>query len=147
MPKANSFVSRMYADIGSQVKTGQLLVTMEAPELSSQLAGAKSKLKSQEAVFLASRANYLRLYETSQTPGTVAQNDLDLALSKKDSDSAQMEAARSAYDEIADTRNYLEIRAPFDGIISARNVNLGAYVGPSGRAWSYPSSPYRNKSS
>jgi RND family efflux transporter MFP subunit len=136
--KVNSFVSRMYADIGSQVKTGQLLVTMEAPELSSQLAGAKSKLKSQEAVFLASRANYLRLYETSQTPGTVAQNDLDLALSKKDSDSAQLEAARSAYDEIADTRNYLEIRAPFDGIISARNVNLGAYVGPSGKGSELP---------
>ena len=87
--KVNSFVSKMYVDIGSEVKQGQLLVTMEAPELSSQLAGAKSRLKSQEAVFLASRANYQRLFETSQTPGTVAQNDLDQALSKKDSDSAQ----------------------------------------------------------
>jgi membrane fusion protein, multidrug efflux system len=136
--KENSFVSKLYVDIGSEVKTGQLLVTMEAPELSSQLAGAQSRLKAQEAIFLASKANYNRLYETSETPGTVAQNDLDQALSKKDSDSAQLEAARSAYEEIADTRNYLEIRAPFDGVISARNVNLGAYVGPSGKGSELP---------
>ena len=44
-----------------------------------------------------------------------------------------MEAARSAYEEIADTRNYLEIRAPFDGIISTRNVNLGGLCWPFGK--------------
>jgi len=136
--KENSFVKKLNADVGSEVSAGQLLATLEAPELSAQLAGADSKLKSLEAVYIASKANYDRLYETSKTPGTISPNDLDQALARKNSDYAQWEAAKSAYKEIADTRNYLEIRAPFNGIISARNVNTGAYVGPSGKGSELP---------
>jgi RND family efflux transporter MFP subunit len=136
--KVTSFVQKLNVDIGSQVSTGQLLAILEAPELNAQLAEAQSRLKSQEAIFLASRANYERLFETSQTPGTVSQNDIDQALAKKNSDSAQLAAANSAYRVIVDTRNYLEIRAPFSGVISSRNVNLGAYVGPSGKGSELP---------
>lgn len=136
--KVNSFVQKLNVDVGSTVNAGQVLATLEAPELSSQLAGAESRLRSQEAVYLASKANYDRLYQTSQTPGTVSQNDLDLALAKQKSDFAQQEAARAAYREISDNRNYLQIRAPFSGVISARNVSAGAYVGPSGRGSEFP---------
>ncbi|MGN7723622.1 efflux RND transporter periplasmic adaptor subunit [Chitinophaga sp. 22620] len=136
--KVNSFVKKLYVDVGSNVSAGQVLATMEAPELSSQLAGAESRLRSQEAVYLASKANYDRLYQTSLTPGTVSQNDLDLALAKQKSDFAQQEAARAAYREVSDTRNYLEIRAPFAGVISSRNVSAGAYVGPSGKGSEMP---------
>jgi membrane fusion protein (multidrug efflux system) len=136
--KVSSFVKKLYVDIGSEVMTGQLLVTMEAPELNSQLAGAESRLGSQEAIYLASKANYDRLYETSQTPGTVSQNDLDQAMAKKNSDLAQLESAKSAYKEIADTKDYLQIRAPFNGVISNRNVNAGAYVGPAGKGSELP---------
>jgi membrane fusion protein, multidrug efflux system len=136
--KVNSFVKNLFVDVGSQVLKGQLLATMEAPEMGSQLAGAESRLKSQEAIYLAGKANYDRLYETSQTPGTVSQNELEQALAKKNSDLAQWEAAKSAYKEIAEIRNYLEIRAPFSGVISARNVNTGAYVGPSGKGSELP---------
>ncbi|QEH39648.1 efflux RND transporter periplasmic adaptor subunit [Chitinophaga sp. XS-30] len=136
--KVNSFVKKLYVDVGSTVKAGQLLATMEAPELNAQLAGAESRLHSQEAVYLASKANYDRLYQTSQTPGTVSRNDLDLAYAKQQSDFAQQESAKAAYREIADTRNYLEIRAPFEGVISSRNVSAGAYVGPSGKGSEFP---------
>ncbi len=125
-------------DVGSEVSAGQLLVTLEAPELSSSLSGAESKLKSQEAIYIASKANYNRLVETSKTPGTISQNDLDQADARQKSDYAQLEAARSAYNEIAETLKYLEIRAPFTGVISARNVNAGAYVGPSGKGSEFP---------
>ncbi|WP_232538841.1 efflux RND transporter periplasmic adaptor subunit [Chitinophaga tropicalis] len=136
--KVNSFVKKLNVDVGSEVSAGTLLATMEAPEISSQLAGAESKLKSQEAVYLASKANYDRLHETSLTPGTVSKNDLDIALARQNSDKAQLDAARAAYREIADTRNYLEIRAPFSGVITARNVSAGAYVGPSGKGSEFP---------
>ncbi len=136
--KVSSFVQKLYVDVGSQVSTGQLLAVMEAPEITSQLAGAESKLKAQEAIYLASKANYDRLYETSQTPGTISQNDLDQAMAKKNSDLAQLDAAKATYKEIAQTRNYLEIRAPFSGIISVRNVNTGAYVGPAGKGSELP---------
>ena len=136
--KENSFVKKLYVDVGSQVNTGQLLAVMEAPELMSSLSGAQSRLKSQEAIYIASKANYDRLLETSKTPGTISQNDLDQADARQKSDLAQLDAARSAYNEIAETLKYLEIRAPFSGVISARNVNTGAYVGPSGKGSEAP---------
>lgn len=136
--KVNSFVKKLYVDVGSQVKAGQLLATMEAPEVNAQLSGAASRLKSQEAIYLASKATYDRLLETSKTPGTVSRNDLDLAYAKQKSDEAQWDAAKAAHREVNDTRNYLEIRAPFSGIITARNVSTGAYVGPSGKGSDLP---------
>ena len=136
--KVSSFVKSLKADIGSEVKKGQLLMTLEAPELTSQLAAAESRLKAQEAVYTASKANYDRLLETSKTPGTISKNDLDQAIAKRNSDQAQLNAAKASYKEVGSIQNYLEIRAPFDGVISARNVNLGAYVGPTGKGSDLP---------
>lgn len=136
--KVSSFVKTLKVDIGSQVTQGQLLMTLEAPETNSQLAAAQSRLKSQEALYMASKANYDRLYETSKTPGTISKNDLDQAIARRNSDLAQFEAAKAAYKEVGAIRDYLEIRAPFTGIITARNVNLGAYVGPAGKGSELP---------
>ncbi|WP_295672407.1 efflux RND transporter periplasmic adaptor subunit [uncultured Mucilaginibacter sp.] len=131
--KVNSYVKKLWVDIGSQVHQGQLLVTLEAPEINSQVAQAESHVKQMEAIYYASKATYDRLYNTSKIPGTVSQNDLEQADAKKNSDLANVEAAKSSYNEMAANLNYLEIRAPFDGVISARNVNTGAYVGPGGK--------------
>ncbi|HVS97706.1 MAG TPA: efflux RND transporter periplasmic adaptor subunit [Puia sp.] len=136
--KVSSFVKKLYVDVGSEVREGQLLATMEAPELESQLASARSKMKSQEAVYIASKSNYDRVVETSKTPGTISQNDIDQADARQKSDMAQWDAAKAAYNEVAATINYLEIRAPFSGVISARNVNPGAYVGPAGKGSDQP---------
>ena len=136
--KVSSFVKKLYVDVGSEVREGQLLATMEAPELASQLASAQSRVKSQEAIYIASKSNYDRLVETSKTPGTISRNDIDQADARQKSDLAQWDAARSAYSEIAETLKYLEIRAPFNGIISTRNANPGAYVGPSGKGSEFP---------
>lgn len=136
--KVSSFIKKLYVDVGSEVKTGQLLAVMEAPEINSQLSASESKLKSQEAIYISSKATYNRLLETSKTPGTVSPNDLDIAFAKQNSDLAQLEADKASYREIADTKNYLEIRAPFSGVISARNVSTGAYVGPAGKGSDLP---------
>jgi membrane fusion protein (multidrug efflux system) len=136
--KITSFVKKLNADVGSQVKKGQLLATMEAPEITSQLSGAQSRLQSLQAIYVASKANYDRLVETSKTPGTISPNDLDIADAKQKSDYAQYLSAKAAYTEITDNRNYLEIRAPFSGVVSARNVSPGAYVGPSGKGSEMP---------
>jgi RND family efflux transporter MFP subunit len=95
-------------------------------------------VKSQEAVYIASKANYDRIIETSKTPGTIGQNDIDQADARQKSDFAQLEANKAAYNEVAETLKYLEVRAPFDGVISLRNVNPGAYVGPSGKGSELP---------
>jgi membrane fusion protein (multidrug efflux system) len=131
--KVNSYVKGLMVDIGSQVHKGQLLATLEAPEINSQLSTANSRIKQQQAVYFASKATYDRLFNTSKTPGTISQNDLEQAEAKKNSDYANLEAVRSAYKESAANMAYLNIRAPFDGVITARNLNLGAYVGPGGK--------------
>lgn len=136
--KVSGFVSELKVDIGSQVTKGQLLIVLEAPEISSQLAAAESRLKSQEAIYIASNSNYNRLLETSKTAGTVSQNDLDQAAAKRNSDMAQWEAAKSAHKEISIMKSYLTIRAPFSGVVTARSVNLGALVGPAGKGSEFP---------
>ncbi|VTP86751.1 efflux RND transporter periplasmic adaptor subunit [Sphingobacterium daejeonense] len=111
---------------------------MDAPELKSQQNAAESRLQSQQALYLASKATYDRLLQTSKTPGTISSNDLEQAYAKQQSDLAQLKAARAASNEVTDTREYLVIRAPFSGIITARNVSAGAIVGPSGKGSELP---------
>jgi membrane fusion protein, multidrug efflux system len=106
---------------------------MEAPEINSRLSEAQSNLKSLQAIYISSKANYNRLLETSKTPGTISPNDLDQALARVNSDKARLEGAQAAHRAVGATRNYLDIRAPFTGVVTARNVNPGAYVGPSGK--------------
>ncbi|MES2487940.1 MAG: efflux RND transporter periplasmic adaptor subunit [Bacteroidota bacterium] len=136
--KVSSFVKELKVDIGSEVKAGQLLMVLEAPEISSQLAAAESRLHSMEAVYMATNATYNRILETSKVEGTISKNDLDIALSRKNSDYAQLQAAKAAYKEVQVIQSYLQIRAPFDGVVSARNINTGAYVGPAGKGSELP---------
>src|SRR5262249_20354060 len=77
--KVTGFVKELNVDIGSKVKTGQVLITLEAPEMAAQLSAAQSRLRSQEATYAASLASYNRLVEVSKTPGTISQNDLEQA--------------------------------------------------------------------
>jgi membrane fusion protein (multidrug efflux system) len=136
--KVSSFVKLLKVDIGTKVKKGQLLIVLEAPEISSQLAAAESRLKSMEAIYATSKSTYNRLYETSKVEGTISKNDLEMASGKKNSDYAQYQAAIAAHKEISIMRGYLEIRAPFDGVVAARNVNLGTFVGPAGKGSDLP---------
>lgn len=136
--KVSSYIKKLLVDVGSEVHEGDLLAVLEAPEINSQLSVAASKLQSQEAIYIASKANYDRLSETSKTPGTISRNDLDQANARQQSDLAQLKAAKSAYREVNDTKAYLQIRAPFDGVITNRNVSAGAYVGPTGKGSDQP---------
>ncbi|MDO8315892.1 MAG: efflux RND transporter periplasmic adaptor subunit [Flavobacterium sp.] len=136
--KVSSFVKELKVDIGSQVKKGQLLIILEAPEISSQLAAAQSRQLSQKAIYTASKSTFDRLFETSKIEGTISKNDLEQAAARKNSDYAQYQASQAAYKEIAIMKSYLVIRAPFDGVISARNVNPGTFVGSSGKGSELP---------
>ena len=105
--KVSSFVKVLKVDIGSKVKKGQLLIVLEAPEISSQLAAAESRLKSMEAIYATSKSTYNRLYETSKVEGTISKNDLEMASGKKNSDYAQYQAAVAGHKEVSIMRGYL----------------------------------------
>lgn len=130
--KVSSYVRTLAVDIGSEVREGQLLADLEAPEISARVAAAESRLKAQEALYTVSNSAYQRLLETSKTPGTVSQIELEQALAKKNADYSLLEAAKAGYNESKIMQSYLQLRAPFAGRVTARNVNIGAYVGQGG---------------
>lgn len=125
-------------DIGSEVKAGELLMVLEAPEISSQLAAARSRVKSLEATYIATKANYDRVLEASKTEGAVSQDALDQITARKHSDLAQLDAARATLEEVKAMERYLELRAPFSGVVTSRSVDVGAFVGPSGKGSALP---------
>lgn len=131
--KVNSFVKDMFVDVGSRVHKGQLLATLEAPELEATLNESASLLHTQEAQYRTSKATYDRMYATSKIPGTISPNELEIARGKMSSDSANLAAAQAKYQESAAMQSYLQVKAPFDGVISTRNMYPGAYAGPAGK--------------
>lgn len=136
--KVNSYVKKLHVDIGSEVTTGQIILVLEAPEIQAQLAAAKSKWKAQEAIYIATKSNYDRMFKANETKGAIAKDALDQITARKLSDQAQLEATKSAYQEIQIMNDYLVIRAPFNGIVAERNVDLGSYVGPMGKGSDKP---------
>jgi membrane fusion protein (multidrug efflux system) len=130
-PKVNSYVKVLHVDIGDKVNKGQLLAELEAPELSSKLNEGYSKYKAAEAVFLNSKGKYNRLLQTNKTIGAVSPYDLDLSKTNVTSDSLGLIAAEANYHSLQELVSYLKIIAPFDGIITERNISPGAFVGPS----------------
>ena len=129
-PKVSGFVKTVPVDRGSIVKKGQVLLTLEAPEIAQQVAAAKLKYTQAEATYITSKDRYRRLLETSKTPGTVSPFDLEAAAAQKQGDSATAQGEYANYQASETMESYLTVRATFDGVITERNVHPGALVGP-----------------
>lgn len=128
--KVNGYIRRILVDIGDNVKQGELLVELEAPELMSQLNAAYSDVQAKEAVFLNSKGKYLRLRQANRTPGAVSPYDLDFTWTAVIADSLSVVASESKYQSVRSLADYLRIPAPFDGVITERALAPGAFVGP-----------------
>lgn len=143
-PKVKGFVRAVRVDRGTYVKKGQILAILDAPEVLSELSQAKAQLLAAEASLSehsnrlrTSSTTYNRIIRTNRTQGAVSLNEIDLAQSRVLSDSSNValakgnvEAARSNLQAKTQLVNYLTIAAPFDGIITERNISPGALVGP-----------------
>jgi membrane fusion protein, multidrug efflux system len=142
--KLPGFVKRVAVDRGSTVRLGQVLVTLEAPEMQAQITEAQSKAQAlglqkaeAEAKLAGAQSTYERLKAASATPGVVAENDVVVA--QKTAEAAQalvrsyvdsIKAAEAQVQSVKDLEQYLTLKAPFAGIITERNVHPGALVGP-----------------
>ena len=127
-PKVNGYVKEVKVDIGSPVKKSQLLMTLEAPELEQSTMQAKEKYARTKADLSIDREHYNRLLEASQTPGAISPLDVSLVKSKMESDSALSNAAKSNWQMQQTMESYLIVTAPFNGVITERNVHPGALV-------------------
>ncbi|HSB13969.1 MAG TPA: efflux RND transporter periplasmic adaptor subunit [Bryobacteraceae bacterium] len=138
--KVSGYVDKVLVDRGSVVKEGDLLVTMSAPEVKAQVAEADAKVKAIEAQMaearariLAAQSTYDRLKQASSTPGAIAGNELVIARETVEAAKAALmaqegarDAARASADTLRELQKYLDIRAPFSGVITERLVHPGA---------------------
>jgi RND family efflux transporter MFP subunit len=129
-PKVNGFVKEMMVDRGSAVHEGQVLMTLEAPEIDQQLQSAQSKLLQAREALNFSRDRYTRLLSAAKTPGAVSELDLVNARSKYQADSAFELSETANVSTVQTLKDYLVIKAPFDGVITERNVHPGSITGP-----------------
>ncbi len=129
-PKVNGFVKEVLVDRGFEVRKGQSLLVMEAPEIEQQLLLAKSKLIQAEAILSTKKERNERLLATAQTPGSVSPFDLESAQNEFLSAQASVKTEDANVAAFKAMTDYMNIRAPFDGIITQRNVHPGAFIGP-----------------
>src|SRR6266851_6800104 len=130
-PKVTSFVDWIGVDRGSVVKTGQLMVRLVAPEIVAQGGESQSKLQEavaqraeSEAKLASEQSTYERLKTASATPGVVAGNDLEVAQKAVEGNRARLnaaeeseKAAKAALQSITEVQGYLQVHAPFDGVV------------------------------
>lgn len=129
--RVQGYVKEILVDIGDKVHKGQTLSIIEAPELQSKSAEFQASLQSARAKYQSSTDLYQRLYKASlaKTPGIVAPVDLVRSRNQELADSAAFESAKKAAQAYKDVAGFLVIQSPFDGIVTARNVDRGALVG------------------
>ncbi len=143
-PRVTGFMDMIRVDRGSRVHKGELIIRLSAPELVAQraqaesaLRAAESQLTSAQAKLTSDKGTYLHMASAAKTPGVVAENDVMVASQTVSADQGQVQsaesnvaAARNALRSVAQLESYLNIYAPFDGIVTTRNLHPGALVGP-----------------
>jgi RND family efflux transporter MFP subunit len=127
--KVSGYVNPIRVDIGDRVKAGELLASLEVPELKDQLEGAMATVRRMEAEHHIAHLNYQRLIEVNHgNPNLVAQQDLDDAESKDMASAAALATAKAEADKFSSLSDYTRVLAPFDGVITKRFVDNGALV-------------------
>jgi membrane fusion protein (multidrug efflux system) len=137
-PKVNGFIKEIYVDRGSEVHQGQVLMTLDAPEIEQQLQAATAKLLQAQEALNASRDRYLRLKMAAKKSGAISEVDMVSAESKFQADSAFFQSERANVNDVQAMKDYLVVKAPFDGVITERNVHPGTLTGPNFRLENKP---------
>jgi membrane fusion protein, multidrug efflux system len=127
--KVGGYVRELRVDIGDHVNRNDILVILDAPEVTADYARAYADLLSAQSVYRTSLDNYSRIMNATKEKGTVSESELERARNQMLADSSAFIAARSEADARSQLKNYLVIKAPFDGVITKRNVDPGTLVG------------------
>ncbi len=127
--KVSGYVSKVNVDFGDKVKAGELLATLEVPELQAELASAQAARQKAEADFTNAHLIYSRLQTVNQEhPNLVAQQELDTALANDLTATAAIAAAKASFEKFQDMVSYTQIVAPFDGVVTHRYADPGTLI-------------------
>jgi RND family efflux transporter MFP subunit len=127
--KVSGYVSKMNVDFGDQVKAGQLLATLEVPELQDELHNAQATVQKADADYTNAHLIYTRLLSVNQDhPHLVAQQDLDTAQANDLTMAAAIAAAQANVEKYQTMAAYTKITAPFDGVVTHRYADPGTLI-------------------
>ena len=125
--RTSGYLKKWYFDIGARVKKGQLLATIESPEVDQQLAQAKADLATAQA-----NAGYAKIqaarYQDLLKGNAVAQQDADNFTTQQAATTTQVKSAQANVDRLEQLVSFESIYAPFDGTVTVRNVDLGTLI-------------------
>src|SRR6266849_4897497 len=125
--RTNGYLKKWYFDIGAHVKQGQLLAVIETPEVDQQLQQARSNLLTAQAnleLAAITKARYQGLLKSN----AVSQQDADNAVGTYNANKAIVEADQAAVEQYAALVSFEKVYAPFDGVITARNTDIGDLI-------------------
>jgi RND family efflux transporter MFP subunit len=125
--RTNGYLQAWYYDIGAHVKKGQLLAVIATPEVDQQLGQSRSNLSTAEANLRLAEITKNR-YEDLLKTHAVAQQDVDNAVGTYNANKSIVEADQANVKQLEALQSFEKIYAPFDGIITARNTDVGALV-------------------
>lgn len=125
--RTNGYLKRWYADIGARVKKGQLLAEIETPEVDQQLEQSRSNLATAQATLELAQLTKNR-YQGLLDSHAVAQQDVDNAVGDYNAKKAIVDADQANAKQLETLQSFEKIYAPFDGIITARNTDVGQLI-------------------
>jgi RND family efflux transporter MFP subunit len=125
--RTNGYLRKWYFDIGAHVKKGQLLALIETPEVDQQLQQARSNLLTAQANLELASITKNR-YQALLKSNAVAQQDADNAAGTYNANKAIVEADKAAVEQYSALVSFERIYAPFDGVITARNTDIGDLI-------------------
>src|SRR5260370_1230326 len=125
--RTNGYLEHWYFDIGAHVKNGQLLAVISSPEVDQQLQQAQSNLLTAQANLELASITKTR-YEGLKTTNAVSQQDVDNAVGTYNANKAIVEADQAGVRQYAALVSFEKVYAPFDGVITARNTDIGDLI-------------------
>lgn len=125
--RASGYLKTWYVDIGGHVKKGQLLAEIETPEVDQQLLQARAQLQTAEANLKLSEVTAERYTELFKTD-SVAKQDVDNAVQGEAAKKADVMSAQANVSRLEQLVAYEKVEAPFSGILTARNIDVGGLV-------------------
>src|SRR5271157_2194888 len=125
--RTNGYLQKWYVDIGDHVKQGQLLAVIETPEVDQQLQQSRSNLATAQANLKLAEITANR-YQGLLNSHAVAQQDVDTATQTFHANQAIVEADQANVRQLETLQSFEKIYAPFDGIITARNTDIGNLI-------------------
>src|SRR5713226_3348316 len=125
--RTNGYLKKWYFDIGAHVKKGQLLAVIETPEVDQQLQQARSNLLTAQANLELASVTKDR-YQGLLKSNAVSQQDVDNAVGTYNANKSIVEADKAAVEQYSALASFEKIYAPFDGVITARNTDIGDLI-------------------